>query len=115
MQDELLKRLDLMAANLGVATEHLYSVLIKQVYVDAAYSGLWLIVGIILACSIKPIFNKIRKMEDDGPYSDCLGSTIWIVCSAIASVVIIGFSTQVFIQILNPEYAAIKEILGVLK
>ena len=119
MQEELLKRLDLLSLKLGVATEHLYAALIKQVYVNAVYAIIWLILGLVLVFKIKPVFKMLRKHGEESDYyslaKDQFWSGSWLAISVLTVILIMVFSISSLIQVLNPEYQAIKEILKVLQ
>ncbi|WP_144666692.1 hypothetical protein [Bacillus altitudinis] len=122
--DKAMAYIDKLAAKLGVAAEHVYGVLVKQMYVIGIVN---VVVGVsllvIFAALLRlnyliiakggrrlwdediTIFHKLRGIGDGWLFSVITGVTI--------STLIIGLVTLPIgaMRIINPEYYAIKEIL----
>lgn len=112
-----MKSLEILAAKLGVATEHLWGVLIQQAPISGAFE---LINYVAMAASVygvvvlwKFINNKVTK---DG-WNDI--AYIW---PGIASILAAGFLwaaifslPTTFAAFFNPEYWALKQVLSAIK
>ena len=109
MQEELLKRLDLLATKLGVAVEHLWAVLVRQGTVEGAIGAFAAILGgVICLVSVKNFRVAYQEYEED----------VWVVGWAfLAFVSFIGFAVGVVRAkyLFNPEYFALQEVLRLLK
>lgn len=118
MKEELLQRLDLLAAKLGVAVEHLWEILTRQGFVEGAYGlglsflGIVLLFPVYLLCRV-----ATRMVMDDDTGFDDRGPGLFFICAAIAILALwfifsgIGDSKFLF----NPEYFALQEITNLMK
>lgn len=120
--DKVLDRTELLlqklSASLGTTVEHLWEILIKQVYVDAI--GCCLVIGIALVFGIAWTFYSkfwYKKIKEDNWHKD--GFTTNIVISIIVYLVlfiILGDNLySIFSCLYNPEYQALQEILKYIK
>ncbi len=122
LQEELLTRLDLLAAKLGVTSEHLWGVLIKQARIEVIESILTLIVVVmgILACAY--FWRKIIEFSTfDGSDLRLGGSVGSIALNIFFSGLLLILSIGAFMDIMNiptllfnPEYWALQKVLGAL-
>src|SRR5690242_12771003 len=116
MNEDILKRLDLIAAKLGVTVQYLWGVLVRQARVEALSDT----IGIILwAASAFAAFHYAvalgRKAESDG--SDGLGFAS-IILAVIGVVFVISFVvcvSEIFTPLMNPEFFALEQILKAVK
>lgn len=116
MNDEILKRIDALAAKLGVAGAELWRILVKQAKVDAISDVAWAIVSIaIIFGVIKLEYWAVRrneKEEDD-----------WIIGITIISVIvgvtflIVGIASLMDLPtaLFNPEYRALELLKHAIK
>lgn len=127
MTEELLKRLDVLAAKLGVTAQYLWSVLVKQAHIEATacfvYAALWLLVTITFisfGCYFRRVANKGR--DRDGERYRHYDSEGWEVASVFAFVLsflpiwgVIYWLTDGILYRMNPEFYALKYLLEALK
>ena len=109
------KTLQILAERFGTTVEHLWSVAVRQTYVDAATGVL-----LILAVSVTSYFALRwckKAFEEDGSY---MGDKR-MFASLIACIVLIILAGVVLsnignlLQIFNPEFYAVKLLLSTLK
>ena len=109
--DDLVRLLDELGQRLGPTGEYVFALAVRQVYVDAAiYIGAWLVVVIALAIVARPLY---WWTQDGDSYSDRgLMATLGAMC---AGFVLVGLTVAALLSLaslLNPEYAALRSILG---
>lgn len=114
MNEEILKRIDLLSKNLGVASGHIWQVMVHQQFVDAItdlFSGVLALVvmGFAIKCAMH-LFGK-RNEEDGDTALSCLFFILSMVTAGISLVVGVAYLTSVPTELLNPEYGAFHELL----
>jgi len=121
MTPEVTEILKQLAQKLGTTTEFLWTILVKQQYIDG-YIRLGISVFVVLIIIISfLIFNKYSKnlnneRNEYGDYSDKEVATITFIIVTITLSIIQIILFVCGIKLLsNPEYYALKEILNVLK
>ena len=106
MQQELLNRLDALAAKLGTTAEHLWGVLIYQARIDALVSA----IGFVVFGLITMFLYKVVRNADD---------EIDRIFPAVGMVITFGIAIaclfSIWTPLLNPEYFALQKVLEVLK
>lgn len=113
---ELLKRLDAIGEKLGVAANHLWAVLVRQgvavgiedCLIGLVWLGLW-----IAALAISAKIRAYGRKEDDGDF--IFGG---YTALAIGQLLLIGAGTYLFsgiVELYNPEFYALQQILSTLK
>lgn len=117
-KQELLKRLDAVASKLGTTTEYLWRVLVKQGYVEAIAT--LCIIPVLLLCAygcyvfVKKIWAVGVKDDWDSP-----GPRFGVVFGIVGSIILVVVSAcnayYGVIQLLNPEYFALQQILQGIK
>jgi hypothetical protein len=118
MNEEVLKRLDLLAAKLSTTGAHLWEVLVKQAYAEAADLFIWMIAA--LALTVVFIALSRRMFRRSNEVGENKGDHIFVgVVSALAAVLTSTLAVSSFASIIktlmNPEYFALTKILEVLK
>lgn len=112
MKEELLKRLDVLAAKVGVASEHMWGVLVRQAYIE----GISVLVATLLV-AIGSVFIWRQFVKSNGAYDDL--DVLWLIAGTISTIIGIVFLVisvdLVPTAIFNPEYYALKQILTVLR
>lgn len=112
MKEELLARLDVLAEKLGVAAGHLWEVLVRQAilhgYVDLG-SGL-LVLSIAIPAMVW-CWRKAAESPDDVGFFRGLTAVVGGAACAVAFYDGIRYG---LLELLNPEYYALKEILQAL-
>lgn len=111
MNEELLKRFDIIANKLGVASEHIYSVLLKEAWLEGFYGIFWVVCGII--CTKFTL--KLFKSTNNNSYDDNTVIIFLGVLLGIASLVIIICGLIEVTTLFNPEATAIQNLFKLLK
>lgn len=121
MTQEIMARIDALAAKLGVTSEYVWGILVKQAHVEA-YSLIFAaaITG-LLACVSGFAFRYAWKKLTDPKLSWSDKDTYRPVCAATV-VPLVGLTTASLVNaynaitpLLNPEYWALQQVLEVLK
>ena len=106
MKEEILKRLDILAAKFSTTADHLWGVLIKQARVEAISDALLLCAVLVgVWYTIKWGRWIVTKCEDE---------IVWIPFGLVSIVlIVIGIVclTSIPTELLNPEYFALKRVL----
>ena len=115
--NEVLKRLDALAAKLGVGAQYLWAITVKQQYIDGCVDALTAVgLGVLAAL----LYRHLRSYN--GAHAECnkyscehglIQSVHWTF------MVVSGFLAYLatycaVTELLNPEYAAFKSILEAL-
>jgi hypothetical protein len=114
--DEVLARLDALAETLGVAVDFLFTVLVRQAYIEAmtiiVFGTLVVALDIVYVRWIFKNFERIDKDSDAG-----LEIVVAIISGLVLTFASLGVVINVFrvpTLLLNPEYWALNQILSVL-
>ena len=111
--DDLAKILDELGQRLGPTGEHVFQLAVRQVYIDAVVN---VVVLILVGVAFFALASRCRAAleEDDTSYASLfLGiATIAIVVVTMFTGVSLMFALS---RVLNPEYAALRDILGALR
>lgn len=111
MNEETLRRLDALAEKLGVATEYLWGVLIAQSKVAIVECIVGFIVGGLLLATTWYLSRKAAAADDYGYEGFALGSGA-LLLGIIGIVVLLVATFSIWTPLLNPEYYALKQVLG---
>lgn len=138
MNEQTEKLLRELAEKLGTTTEHLWGVLVKQCMVEAVSTTVLFVFFVVVAIVLmrtaivntrqipitdsegKQVLNRWNEpqMASKWDKDDALPIACWIVSSVIALFsfgLMIDMSQCVIQAIWNPEYWALKQILGAMK
>ena len=115
LTQEILNRFDAIALKLGVASEYIWQFTIKQQAIEGFYSiAIW---ALITIASLATTVISFKKARNDGMSMSnwYLGFIIGSLC--LLPCVFVGLSevSTWITQILNPEYAAFKEIVSMMR
>ena len=123
MSDEMMKqilvRLDLLAAKLGVTAQYMWGVLLRQAYVtaymDAASAGVGLLLCMAGAVSIKYALRYCLD-KDNQHYGDWpINGIVWLSASSFVGFVgaadCLANAFSAMTILLNPPYWALQQIL----
>jgi len=122
MEHEILKRIDILAEKLEVTGEKLFSIIAEgMLYSNIAYAFVFGIAGTILLLllykTIKNVAQLCRLPDKEKTKNEnvltlnCIGMAVFGVLSIFA----VGFFIDSLAKCVAPEYAAVKEILKVLR
>ena len=126
MEEKAFEYIDAIAANLGVAAEHVYGALLKQAMVSGLRSVVYIIIYLAVSYAIIKVLKRVYsdvKEDEEGLFVDSfgvpLGGVFALVFGGIALVimffVIMADISNTSTALLNPEYWALKEILDTIK
>ena len=112
MTEEILKRIDILAAKLEVASGELWRILLLQSKVEFFEAVIFTILFALIAfVCFKISYNFTQKegyLEDAG--------AIFVGCTGIVFSILCLINISIAIQAgVNPEYVALKKILEILK
>ena len=109
MKEEIFKRLDAIAAKLGVASENLWRILITQVKVDLYQDVFWAALCVGGTVLFGWLSYKSGKDEEAEPMVGfALLAILFFVISAICLNCIVGYA-------INPEYYALQKAFELIK
>ena len=113
-KQEAFKRLDAIAQNLGTTAEYLWSLLIKQAYLDGyemLLFGLLLLVGAVIMHRMARWAHRTSVDVPDHMAGAVMG---WIVSAALA-VGVCDLVAEGIFHIVNPGYYALQDIIQQLR
>lgn len=102
MNQEILDRIDALAAKLGVVGEHLWAVLIRQVYIEAGLFMLSAGVAGALSVFLVRVWNRSPEYDRD----------VFLGIAITLSVVAFIFTLAGISGLANAEYHALEKILS---
>lgn len=116
-KQELLKRLDALGDKLGVAGAHLWSVLVRQAYIegvtDLVVAGLVGIVFVVAFCIGKKCVEIVNEGDSDEIHIVVL--MVSVLIGALCAVAIWYNVVSGLQELLNPEFFALKNVIDSLK
>jgi hypothetical protein len=109
MTEELLARLDALAAKLGVAAGQLWEIMVRQVYVEVVRNGFLVVLSVGVFVWTIYFFTAFRKKL----YGDALEvSTSLTVIFAVLAVVVFSMSAYgIAGRLINPEFYALDTLM----
>lgn len=110
MNEEILKRLDLLAEKMGVATGQMWQALVFQARVEAIQDGI--VLGLCLLAGYF-LYRWARQIIRDQP-----DEVVWVPWGVISAVVVIlGLCciSSIPTELFNPNYFALQKILEAVK
>lgn len=107
LTSEILKRIDVLAEKLGVASGQLWSVMIAQARIEGI--TMLIIAGVLalVAVGLARLVKRFWRSEDDDGVIVVGGSVGCVAASAIA----FGYAIGSLTPLLNPQYWALQEII----
>ena len=120
MTSELSNRLTELATKLGVSVEHLWSVLVRQAYIDGLSSLVTMLICGLIAAGVVYVFLHLRRK-----YAVAEKRELWIYPAppldllylSVALIVLLVIASSNFYWVIsdffNPEYYAFRQLLGV--
>lgn len=117
-KQELLKRLDAVAAKLGTTTEYLWKVLVRQGYVEGitdVLSGVTCLVMTIVLYRFTVKWTKMKPGEHE--WTEGQSACVWLgtILGLAFAVATSACLTAGIKELLNPEYFALREILQAIR
>jgi hypothetical protein len=106
-QDALLSQLDSLAVKMGMAAEHVWPYLIRQVYVE-----FWVAtVGIVVLAVLFILSVRYTKGHKDCDGDPTFMAFVALFVTGFCTIILAVFWVDTIIAVLNPEYAAIRQLL----
>lgn len=120
IQDIVFEYIDAIAVKLGVASEYVYGILVKQAVVSGIVNATVLTLLPILFAVATIFCSKKVDWKADDPKNDleeAFGITTILlgIGFLIMFIIFVLFAPNQYIKIFNPEYFALKEILDTIK
>lgn len=110
MNEEILKRIDVLAAKMGVASEQLWAALIRQAHIEGVFD-MWTLCSASVVTVLSLVYFYLIR-DDYGAYLGRVFSTIFaIVCFVIWC----ACGGDILAALHNPEYWAANRILSALR
>ena len=116
--DDLAKILDELGQRLGPTGEHVFQLAVRQVYIDATIQIVFGGIALVLLTAIAGIGTRLllawyRASQDitDAAFGVCLGLIVLGLPATFAA----GAVATAAAKLLNPEYAALRDILGAIR
>lgn len=110
MTDEIMKRIDALAAKMGVTGSHLWGVLIRQARIEGIEWLCWAALWISIASAGAYLAYRCHNSPDDN-WDDPVPIGFCILASAICFLIGLGCIGGTPALFLNPEYWALQQIL----
>lgn len=114
-QQELLKRLDLLAEKLGTTGAHLWLVMVRQAKITAIEDLIYGLLFLALTFGGYRLAKFFLAHCEDWDVGGYVGLVLSWIASAIAFLVGIGYLYAAIPEMLNPEFWALQQILDKLK
>lgn len=111
MNEEILKRIDLLATKLGVTANQIITILRNQVKIEIVLDIIYLIgsIGILLGWFfIVPLIKKLADDYDEIPFVIGIG---YFILSMVAVCFIVGISLDLPTLLINPDYWVLNKII----
>lgn len=118
-EQQLLALLDTLAARFGTTVNHLWDVLLRQVYLDAAMDFLWVVIFLTTAVLLVRktywawTFRATPHEDPWGERNEVMGVVLTIVTAitVIVAVIFVVAGSYSVVALFNPEYQALR-LLG---
>ena len=110
--NEILLRVDALASKIGITTEHLLDLFIKQIYINLLFSGTLFIIFGFLNLIYLSHYTK-NKTKIDKEWEDWQ-NTIYYASWLIFFIVTFGSLVSLIVQVyfaMNPELSAYKDLI----
>lgn len=112
MEQKIIEVIDTLAEKLGVATEFLWPILIRQAYVEGIMALFWAIVFFFIIIVCFTGFKEGIRLDEKGyDESPAALMTISALVGLGAFVALAMYIKEGISILLNPEYWAIQQIL----
>ncbi len=111
--DDLAKILDMLGQRLGPTGQYVFGLAVRQVYIDAATSAVFLIGWVLLGLVVGPRLYRYVTEDGQSAYSSRdIGGVIVAVVYGLVGIMVLLVAAFAIPAVLNPEYAAIRDILS---
>jgi hypothetical protein len=110
VNEELLKRLDLLAAKLNTTGEALWASLLRQARIDAIQDSIMTLGLLVAAWGFYRYIRWAAKEDTEGGHL-----IVAIVGSVITVILLLIYALSIATEFLNPQYDAFDKILHLLK
>lgn len=113
LRQQIFSRIDLVGEKLGVAVEHIWSVLVRQAYAEAAISFVWLLTWLVGLYFCRRwhawAWSDKNNLDGDGEEVVQVFSVITMMLTIVLGLVLVLPNVAHSVgYIVNPEYFAFK-------
>lgn len=115
MEQEILTRIDAIAAKLGVASEHVWEFTVRQQSIEGWTGCVIAIIGLVLLWSVGLYFSFTGRIKESSSEDRTMRLVMPILRCFFLSAVIFCPIYECLVQLLNPEYAAFHDLVRMLK
>jgi len=120
MEQKIVEIIDKLAEKLGVASEAIWSVLVKQAFVEGITSIFWAIImylsAFVFYIFVRNLFKEYSEAQKNNPNEDYEGYVIAVIISGAMEIIclLVGLiqTVDAIHCLINPEYWALREILN---
>lgn len=112
--DDLAKILDELGRRLGPTGSHVFELAMRQIVINASISiGAFVILLVIGLVAARPLYRWVQGNSTYG-YRDMV-AVVAVALYGITMLMVTWFAVAGFANLLNPEYAAIRDLLGAVR
>jgi len=112
----LMTKLEVVASKIGVGAEYLFSIYVKQAYIEALKAAILIPAIIVTAFLCNWFWKKLEAMGKDAwdmPHTHNLGAIITGIGVFVMGIVFFADTLPtIFECLLNPEYYALSKLLS---
>jgi len=115
---DIKSKIEGLGAGLKIGAEHIYSVFVRQQLVNSiVYCSFAIVSFLTLSSFFRGAKRKDEPWSDEsgGPTSVGIFRVIQMIIGIIMFILVLIFSRDIITGFVNPEYGAIKEIIGFIK
>lgn len=118
LRAQVFSRIDALGAKLGVAADHIWPVLVRQSYADAAMDGVLAIAAFVLIFKAfawsKYWFKEAEEEKYGGDFQAFAGFVCSVLTVGCVLLVVYGLGDGLR-HLINPEYYALQSVLDVFR
>ena len=122
LTEEVLARLDALAAKLGVSVERLWEILVSQAYLSGIFHLCSIGIAVVLCLALVRFTRRLAPDATDDVITRLEQEETFFVCRVVSYTVLgavlalsVCFLNHAMTEILNPQYHAWREISEVLR
>lgn len=116
MNEQILQRIDALAAKLGTTAQYLWGVLIRQARIEVIENIICIAVFVAFGYAMFRVCAKYaHAWEDCDNFPEAMASVFSGIAVVICMIVVAVAFCSIWTPLLNPEFWALKQVLGAAK